>query len=149
MAHKGKVYPYFHARDLSMKPGGYTYLPDKWVWSGILASGTLGHHFVGRTFVLDWYSSVWPYSGDVFYLYQEPFGPFGFLELGIHYHITHDADMASLALTWLVGPANSTRLPIPVAAAFPYNLTSGGVIQDTSPALLTINYPGVIIPKPW
>lgn len=149
MAHKGRVYPYFYARDLSLKPGGYTYLPDKWSWSGILATGGAGNYFVGKTFTLDAANYVNPYDGLVYWYFEDVITPFDKYLLEIYYQITHQPNMATLEF-WFRTPGGVTSriFPKDVTQAFPYNQLSGPV-QNHIPTALNVQYPGVLVPKGW
>jgi len=149
MAHKGKVYPYFFARDLSLKPDGYTYLPEKWLWSGILGTGTRASQIVGKTFELVCTQGQDVYFGNIYWGGRINYGSGQFVAVGFHYGITHQANMAIVdhQIDFEGGRFVNGNVQ-DVTSAFPYN-QGPKVWSNYLPSQFNMSYAGVFIPKPW
>jgi len=149
MAHKGKLYPYFAARDLSLKPGGYCYLPAEWIWSGVLCSGSkaaLLHNVAHR---LIYPPGAIPYQDEHGWFWKVETGPFQFLSMFVYYNLTHQPNMSQIRFeiadevgTLMTAPYKDTT------TSFPFNQMHT-VYTCPRPSALNVGYPGVCIPAPW
>lgn len=149
MANKGRAYPRFFRRDLSLKPGGYCYLPDKWIWSGLVAHpgayqwfsnqvnilDFIGYENFGRTLV--WGKDIYPFPG---------LAPH---RMRYYYRLTGDVNMVQEE--WIIGNLDTayTRVgPRYVQTTFPYSPLPTTWFNNTGSGF-NFTAIGTFLPKGW
>lgn len=149
MAHKGKLYQYLFNRDLSLSPGQTWGLPQAWRWTGILATGSKAHYFVGQTFDLELYGLESRIYGAASWAFNRTLPGGLLLNMTILYQLTFLPSMSQM--WWNISDESGElafRPPTNTTAAWPYNQAAPPTYQR-NPALLNVVYPGNFFPKPW
>lgn len=149
MAHIGRAYKRFFRRDLSMKPGGYCYLPDAWEWAGLLWKNLGNQVFShgpnrleynpaasgGRTLV--WEKRVYIPPALGYYLMQ------------YSYRLTNDEHMVEQS--WWIGDNFTNAIIIPhvyVNSSFPNNQLPG-TWSEPYPSFFSYSSLGIFRPQAW
>lgn len=149
MAHKGKIWPYLFERDLSLAPNTIERLPQRMVWTGIVAGGSLAPLVNGKTLVS--LPGLADYRGIPNVLYRWELPTVGPTQLGMSlaYYLTYDTNLSFFQ--WVMGDtigSLSKSDPQFTLSTFPRNLQLP-CVQNLRPARLLITGAGQINPKPW